>query len=64
ELARWLGVSPWAVQFLGWFVGIWLLTRLALLVLRPLSGLLSGLAWLTGRLGGSSAPRRVGAGLA
>jgi hypothetical protein len=50
ELASWLGVEPWAVQFLFWFAALSILLRLALFALRPLSGVLRGLAWLTGRL--------------
>ena len=46
ELADWFGISPWAVQFLFWFVTLSLLLRLALFLLRPL-GL--ALAWTGGR---------------
>jgi hypothetical protein len=51
ELAGWLGVEPWLVQFLFWFVVLSVLLRLVLFVLPPVSGVLRGLAWLTGRVG-------------
>jgi hypothetical protein len=60
ELAGWLGVRPWIVQFLGWFLGIWVLGRLAMLLLRPVSALLGGLAWLTARLAGWSRASYLG----
>ena len=46
ELADWVGISPWAVQFLFWFVALSLVGRLALFLLRPL-GL--ALVWAGGR---------------
>jgi hypothetical protein len=46
ELAGWVGISPWAVQFLFWFVALSVVGRLALFLLRPL-GL--ALAWAGGR---------------
>ena len=36
ELADWMGISPWALQFLFWFVALTLVGRLALFLLRPL----------------------------
>ncbi len=46
ELADWMGISPWALQFLFWFVALSLVGRLALFLLRPL-GL--ALVWASGR---------------
>lgn len=51
ELAGWLGLEPWAVQFLFWFAALSVLARLVLFALRPLSWVLWGLAWATGRFG-------------
>jgi hypothetical protein len=56
ELAGWLGVEPWAVQLVFWFATLSVLLRVALWVLRPLSGALRGLAWLSGRLGAWGRP--------
>jgi hypothetical protein len=50
ELADWLGVAPWMVQLPAWFVALYLLLRLTLWVLRPLSAILGGLAWTTARM--------------
>ena len=36
ELADWMGIGPWALQFLFWFVALSLVGRLALFLLRPL----------------------------
>ena len=36
ELADWMGISPWALQFLFWFVALSLVGHLALFLLRPL----------------------------
>jgi hypothetical protein len=58
ELAGWLGVEPWIVQFLFWFVVVSVLLRLVLLLLRPVSGVLRGLAWLTGSIGAWGRPQR------
>jgi hypothetical protein len=49
-LGDWLGVDPWLVQFLFWFVALSLIMRLALFLLGPLSRVLRGLAWMTGAL--------------
>jgi hypothetical protein len=50
ELAGWLGLEPWAVQFLFWFLVASVTLRLALFLLGPLSRALRGLGWLTGTL--------------
>ena len=46
ELAGWLGVPPWAVQFGFWFVAVSVALRLGLFLLGPLSRVLQGLGWL------------------
>ncbi len=48
EFANWLGVESWLVQFLFWFVAIWIILALTISLLRPLSLTLRGLSWLTG----------------
>jgi len=50
ELGGVLGIEPWLMQFLFWFVAILVLCRLALFLLGPLSWLLRNLAWTTGVL--------------
>ena len=50
ELADWLGIAPWMVQLPFWFVALYLLLRLTLWALRPLSAILGGLAWTTARM--------------
>jgi hypothetical protein len=50
ELGGWLGVEPWALQFLFWFVVISVIMRLALFLLGPLSWVLRSLGWMTGTL--------------
>jgi hypothetical protein len=52
ELAGWLGVAPAAVQFAFWFVALWLLLRVTLALLRPLSWVMGTLAGLLARLAG------------
>ena len=52
ELAGWLEVPPAAVQFAFWFVALWLLLRVTLALLRPLSWVMGTLAGLLGRLAG------------
>lgn len=37
ELGDWLGIKPWLVQFVFWFVAILIVSRLALFLLAPLS---------------------------
>jgi hypothetical protein len=48
EFANWLGIESWLVQFLFWFVAIWIILTLTISLLRPLSLTLRGLSWLTG----------------
>jgi hypothetical protein len=50
ELGDRLGVGPWVVKFLFWFVTLSVTLRLALFLLGPLSWVLRGLGWLTGVL--------------
>ena len=50
ELGGWLGVGPWVLQFLFWFVVISVIMRLALFLLGPLSWALRSLGWMTGTL--------------
>jgi hypothetical protein len=50
ELGGWLGVEPWALQFLFWFLVISVIMRLALFLLGPLSWVLRSLGWMTGTL--------------
>lgn len=50
ELGDWLGVDPWLVQFLFWFVTLSVIMRLALFLMGPLSRVLQGLGWLTATL--------------
>jgi len=50
ELGGVLGVEPWLLQFLFWFVAILVIARIALFLLGPLSWLLRNLAWMTGAL--------------
>jgi hypothetical protein len=53
ELGDWLGVDPWLVQFLFWFVTLSVIMRLALFLLGPLSWVLRSLGWMTGTLAAS-----------
>ena len=48
EFANWLVIESWLVQFLFWFVAIWITLALTISLLRPLSLILRGLSWLTG----------------
>jgi hypothetical protein len=50
ELGSWLGVKPWLVQFVFWYVALSVTLRLALFLLSPLSLALRGLGWVTGAL--------------
>lgn len=50
ELANWLGISPWWVQFLFWLVAIWITFILARFLLGPLSWVLRSVGWVTGTL--------------
>ena len=45
-----LGIEPWLLQFLFWFVAILVICRLALFLLGPLSWLLRNLAWMSAAL--------------
>lgn len=47
ELANWLGISPWFVQFVFWFLGIWVILIFARFLLGPLSWALRCLGWVT-----------------
>jgi hypothetical protein len=49
-LGDWMGVDPWWVQFLFWFVALSVIMRLALFLLGPLSWILRSLGWMTGTL--------------
>jgi hypothetical protein len=59
ELGDWLGVDPWLVQFLFWFVILSVVMRLALFLLGPLSRVLQSLGWMTAALAASYRSRRV-----
>jgi hypothetical protein len=50
ELGSWLGISPWLMQFVFWFVALLITLRLTLLLLAPLSWALRSLGVLTGTL--------------
>jgi hypothetical protein len=50
ELGSWLGVKPWLVQFVFWFLALSIVLRVALLLLAPLSWLLCRIGWLIGAL--------------
>ena len=47
-LGDWLGISPWLVQFVFWFVIVSITMRLALYLLAPLSRALRILGRVTG----------------
>lgn len=49
-LGEWMGVDPWWVQFLFWFVALSIIMRLTLFLLDPLSRILRGLGWIIGTL--------------
>jgi hypothetical protein len=59
ELGGWLGVEPWLLQFLFWFVVISVIMRLALFLLGPLSWTLRSLGWMTGILAARYRSTRV-----
>ena len=61
-LAGWLGVDPWIVQFLFWFVALCVLLRLTLALLSPLSSVLGGLSWMLGTAANWTRPARVAGG--
>jgi hypothetical protein len=50
ELGDWLGITPWLVQFVFWFVALAITMRLALYLLSPLSWVLRSLGWVVGAL--------------
>lgn len=50
ELGGWVGVEPWILQFLFWFVALSVGMRFALFLLGPLSRVLRSLAWMSGAL--------------
>ena len=59
ELGDWLGISPWLVQFVFWFVILWITMRLALFLLAPLSWALRVLGRVTGIIAAWSQPTRA-----
>lgn len=59
ELADWLGVASWMVQLPFWLVVLYIVLRLGLVLLSPLSHVLRGLAWSTARLADWARPARV-----
>ena len=59
ELGDWLGISPWLVQFVFWFVILWITLRLALFLLAPLSWALRVLGRVTGIIAAWSQPTRA-----
>ena len=50
ELGIWLGLNPWLVQFVFWFVALSATLRLALFLVAPMSWALSSLSWVIGIL--------------
>ena len=50
ELGTWLGVKPWLVQFVFWFVALSIGLRFVLFLLTPLSWVLLGFGRITGML--------------
>jgi hypothetical protein len=62
ELADWLGVAPWMLQLPFWLIVLYVVLRLGLALLSPLSHLLRGLAWGTARAADWARPTRVRAG--
>lgn len=50
EFAGWLGIDPWLMQFLFWFLAISIALSMTALLLRPLSRVFRGMSWLTGSL--------------
>ena len=59
ELGDWLGISPWLVQFVFWFVILWITMRLALYLLAPLSWALRILGRVTGIIAAWFQPARA-----
>lgn len=59
ELGDWLGISPWLVQFVFWFVILWITMRLALFLLAPLSWTLRVLGRVTGIIAAWFQPTRA-----
>jgi hypothetical protein len=47
-----LGIEPWVVQFMFWFVALWITLVIAKFLLGPLSWALRSLGWVTGTLAG------------
>jgi len=58
-LGDWMGVDPWVVQALFWFVALSVVVRLALFLLAPLSWTLRGLGSITGLLAARYQSARV-----
>ena len=56
ELANWLGIAPWLVQFLFWFVALSIALAFAKFLLGPLSWALRNLGWMIGSLAGLFRP--------
>ena len=52
EFAVWLGIEPWVVQFMFWFVALWIILTLTKFLLGPLSWALRSLGWVAGTLAG------------
>jgi len=59
ELADWLGVASWMVQLPFWLVVLYILLRLGLVLMSPLSHVLRGLAWGTARIADWARPARA-----
>ena len=59
ELGDWLGISPWLVQFVFWFVMLAISMRLALFLLAPLSWALRALGRVTGFIAAWFQPARA-----
>ena len=59
ELGDWLGISPWLVQFVFWFVMLSISMRLALFLLAPLSWTLRALGRVTGIIAAWFQPARA-----
>jgi hypothetical protein len=50
--AGWIGVGPWLVQFVFWFIALFIAIRLVLILLAPLSWVLRVLGRVTGTIAG------------
>ena len=59
ELGDWLGIPPWLVQFVFWFVILGITMRLALFLLAPLSWALRVLGRVTGIIAAWFRPTRA-----